>query len=113
MKPICFGGWGIKHLLTLNLSLLEKSLWRALFDSGLWGSIIRRNYLKGVLVPIWLCRSVKMGSNFWAIWRSLCHALPILEAWLDWVLGKGFVVRIGVDGIRGLEDMSYLSQELV
>jgi hypothetical protein len=41
------------------------------------------------------------------------RAFFVLKYWLAWMLGRGFVIRLGVDGIRGLGDSTFLSNGLI
>jgi hypothetical protein len=36
-KPKELGGWGLKNMYAFNQALVAKSLWRMLFNKGLWG----------------------------------------------------------------------------
>lgn len=78
-NPTCLGGWGIKDLSLFNSALCAKSLWRVLFDSGLWGSIVKAKYLHR-LPPVYWIRSGKSicpGASL--VWRSLIKSLPIIQ----------------------------------
>ena len=44
-KPKFAGRWGIKNLRLVNMALCAKSFWRALFNEGLWGKLVRSKYL--------------------------------------------------------------------
>jgi hypothetical protein len=41
-----FGGWGLKKLHIFEQALAAKSLWRLLFNKGLWGKVMRAKYLE-------------------------------------------------------------------
>jgi len=48
------GGWGIRDLDLFNQALAAKSMWRDLFHTGLWSSVMRKKYLKGIKIVSWL-----------------------------------------------------------
>ena len=62
-KPKLCGGWGVKHLYLFNQSLCAKTLWRTLFNEGLWGMLIKQKYLKSLLVYAWLRNQVNLKSR--------------------------------------------------
>lgn len=43
--PRKLGGWGILDLMTFGKALLCKSLWRGIFEEGLWSSTIKKKYM--------------------------------------------------------------------
>ena len=47
-KPKMFGSWGIKNIFWARKALAMKSLWKVIFDQGLWGKVIRSKYLKKI-----------------------------------------------------------------
>jgi len=47
------------------------------------------------------------------IWRSMCKSFGILDRRLLWKPGEGSLICIREDGILGLLDRSYLSEELI
>ena len=52
-------GWGIKNLNWFNRALCAKSLWRSLFDEGLWGKIVKSKILKCVAMVHWFRDAIK------------------------------------------------------
>lgn len=90
------GGWGIKHLSLFNISLCSKNLWRVLSDDGLWGRIIRRKYLKNILILTWLrSGDLQQGSGL-LIWGSLLGTLHFIKPNLNWLVGNGSNVFPGL-----------------
>jgi hypothetical protein len=47
------------------------------------------------------------------IWRGLLKSIHLITHWLCWHPGSGQQVAIGTDRIMGLEDISFLSPELI
>jgi hypothetical protein len=41
------GGWGLKNIHTFRLSLAAKSLWRLIFNEGMWGKVMKNKYKEG------------------------------------------------------------------
>ena len=55
-KPHDYGGWNIKNMDWFCTSLVLKSLWMVLKDTGTWNHIIHLKYLKNMYVEDWLCK---------------------------------------------------------
>jgi hypothetical protein len=67
-KPKKGGGWGLKNIHLFGQALTVKSLWRLLFNEGLWGNIMKKKYLKDYIVEQWIKvepKSIKGASNIW------------------------------------------------
>ena len=56
-------GRGIKNLNWFNRALCAKSLWRSLFDEGLWGKIVKAKCLKCVAMVHWFRDAMKKAQN--------------------------------------------------
>lgn len=77
-RPRHLGGWGIKILKDFNWSLCAKSLWRCLFDKGLWGATIEAKYMKGLSPCHWFRSHSTSPARCSEIWQRLLKALPII-----------------------------------
>lgn len=104
---------GIKDLRIFNRALCAKSLWHALFEKGLWDSIIQAKYLGGVDVGIWMGTGTRSRVSSSKIWYNLLSALPILNFSLCWKVGCGNMISIGTDPILGIGEGHRLSDELI
>lgn len=107
------GGWGVKDLRDFNKDLCAQILWRALFDKGLWGSIIQAKYLNGLDAGFWLGTGSRFRGRGSKIWRNLLSSLLIIRRSLCWEVGRGNMITIGTDPILGIGDRYLLSRELI
>ena len=51
--PKTMGGWSIKNLSDFNTALCPQSMWRGLFDKGLWILAMKTKYLRNCFVNSW------------------------------------------------------------
>lgn len=90
-----------------------KSLWQALFNNGLWSQIIGGKYFGGQPVHCWIRRFDSSFVHGSMVWRILFKAFHIMERRLVWKLSNGKYVRGGRDGIVGLMERPFLSDEIL
>lgn len=100
-RPILYGGWGVRNLYVVHKALHMKSLWRALFDGGLWGKLIRDKYICPESIAGWLCSGKYLKQNSSVLWAGLVKLVPYIRRWLNWQVGNGYQVIIGRDCILG------------
>ena len=62
LRPYEYGGWDIKNLEWISLSLRLKSCWLVLQGKGIWSHIIQPKYLKDQSVEHWF-RSQKFSMQ--------------------------------------------------
>lgn len=94
-RPILYGGWGVRNLYVVHKALHMKSLWRALFDGGLWGKLIRDKYICPESIAGWLCSGKYLKQNSSVLWAGLVKLVPYIRRWLNWQVGNGYQVIIG------------------
>jgi len=88
--PKRLGGWGILNLWRFGWALLQKSLWSGLFGDGIWGNIIRHEYLKDHEFPIWMHKERIGIASGLAIWLSFKKINKCFLQNLCWRLGFGY-----------------------
>ena len=86
-----------------------KSLWRGLFQRGLWNEIIKEKYLRNKTMITWIRNTNKKGSNASNIWRGLINYFPSMGNSLVWKIGNTNQVKIGEDSFIGGERFYNLS----
>jgi hypothetical protein len=112
-KPKSLGGWGIRNLDWFSQALAAKSLWRALFGTGLWSLAMHKKYLKGVDVIFWLRNENYRYLVASLFWRNLLLSVPLLKKWLAWSFGTGTRVLVGLDPFVGSGPSFRLSTGLI
>lgn len=111
--PKTLGGWGLKNLSWFAEALGSKTLWRALFEDGLWSFTVRQKYLHFSLSFVWLRNPPSSFSGASVVWRGLLKSLPLLKKQLGWVVGRGIWAYVGIDPIMGLKEDYHLSLYLL
>ena len=82
-----WGGWGLKYFTIFGQTLAAKSLWRCLFDSGLWGFVTKRKYSGSLTIVDWCQIDSKQTRNCSNIWKNMVGAFPIIGNWVAWWVG--------------------------
>jgi hypothetical protein len=86
------GGWGIKNLRKINISLLCKWWWYLENEEGQWQDIIRIKYLKGS--PVCVVQSKVSDSP---VWKDLMKIRHIYLKGREFDLGNGRMVSFWLD----------------
>jgi hypothetical protein len=73
-----FGGWGLKKLHIFGQALAAKSLWRLLFNKGLWGKVMREKYLEDRDLEEYIRHEPKSFKGSSNVWKGLVKAYAIL-----------------------------------
>jgi hypothetical protein len=107
------GGWGIRNLNWFSLSLAAKSCWRGLFGEGLWTSVLKKKYLKGIDLTSWIRKNESKFSVASIIWKNFMNSLPLIKIWLAWSVGSGKQVILGLDPFIGGNALCTLSGPLI
>lgn len=107
------GGWDLKHLGLFILSLCAKSLWRGIFGSNLWSTVINQKYIKTFFLADWFREPVVAPAHSSPMWKNLLKSLPIIKHWISWKVGQGIQVMIGIDPIVGFSGNFILSHSLM
>jgi hypothetical protein len=111
-KPKELGGWGLKNLYVFNQALVAKSLWRMLFNKGLWGKVMKEKYLENKEVEAWLRQERKYFKGASNIWKGLVKAYDILGHWVAWKIRRGMKLIVGKDPWIGCSGNYRLSEPL-
>jgi hypothetical protein len=103
---------GSKELYVFNQALAAKSLWRMLFNKGLWGKVMKEKYLENKEVEVWLRQERKYFKGASNIWKGLVKAYDILGHWVVWKIGRGTKLIVGKDPWIGCSGNYNLSEPL-
>lgn len=76
------GDGGIRHLSLFNRSLCAKSLWRSLFDHGLWGNIIRCKYQKRLYLAMAPLSPMDFYKNITTVLKQA--VVCVLDGYTQW-----------------------------
>ena len=98
-KTKFLSGCWVKDLDMFNQSLCEKTLWRSLFNDGLWGNLVKLKYLKRCPIYFWFRNHVNLKSDGCLIWRSMMKVFPIISQSIHLSVGRGIQVFVGIDPI--------------
>jgi hypothetical protein len=112
-KPKEYGGWGIRNLYWFTQSLAAKSCWRGIFRKGLWNSVLKKKYLKGIDLTSWLRKNECKFPVASIIWKNFMNSLPLIKRWLAWSIGCGKQVILGLDPFIGGNTSFSLSGPLI
>ena len=94
-RPFNSGGWGIKNLAWVSISLRLRSLWWVLKGTGIWHQVISTKYLKQQSMAAWL-RNKKFGLRGSSIiWNGFLKTITWLGRCLSWKVGDGRDILIG------------------
>lgn len=93
----CCRGWGLLDLRIFRRALLWKTLWRGIFENGLWSNIVQKKYLRGKDLSFWL-RKERIGSSIGSpIWLSLRKIGKFFLVNLIWQFQSRKRILIGRD----------------
>ena len=80
--------------------------------NGIWSRIITHKYIKSRPLEDWI-RSWKFTVNGTSyFWNGFIRILSWITCKLDWKVGNGLIIRLGVDPIAGLDASYILPEEL-
>ena len=82
--PKILGGWGLKNISYFGKALATKSIWRDLFGTGLWSSLIYEKYLKHVSPVQWIRVYPSTLRNASNVWITLVRTFSIIGDWIIW-----------------------------
>lgn len=86
-----------------NIALVAESMWPALNDLGLWGSILKSKYMFRLPLELWLCKNNHLHSTPSFLWRSFHISMSHINQDLGWKVGRGNCIYIGIDPMVGIE----------
>ena len=64
--------------------------------------MIHCKYVKSFLVSYWIQKQIKALANASVLWKIFLHSLPIIKEWLNWKVGRGIQIFVGIDPLIGL-----------
>ena len=99
--PKYMRGSGIKNLTSFNTALCLKSMWRCIFDKGLWSFVMKTKYLRRIFVNSWFILSEIDQKFVSIIWNNFLKVFHRLKMGIHWDIGDGKNVYIGVDPFIG------------
>eukprot|EP00253_Pinus_taeda_P029650 PITA_29650 len=112
-RPKDWGGWGIKNLPDLSLSLAAKSGWRLIKLDNLWTRVLKRKYIDPVPLEDWIRNPVKSKQHASVIWKATVDSFKVIEQGLAWKIGNGRNLKIGKDPWIGCNENYALSLGLI
>ena len=84
-----------------------------IFNTGLWGKLIKQKYLKRLSVAVSLRNQVNVKCRGSLIWRSMLKVLYIINHFISWFEGRGTQVFVGIDPTMGLNNNFMLSHDII
>jgi hypothetical protein len=96
-RPKALGGWGLKNIFLFSKALATKVGWRLLSTKSLWTMVVENKYIHPDSLEDWICKPDKTNTNSSIIWKVVINSFQVVGDGLDWRIGKGNKVRIGVD----------------
>ena len=106
-KPKRAGGWGLLDMRTFGTTLLCKTMWRGLYEEGIWSNTIQEKYLGRKNISFWYSKGRIGSSHRSSIWLSLHKIERLFLENLIWSFQSGKKILIGKDVfLSGTEEIS-------
>jgi hypothetical protein len=83
------GGWGLTNIHIFSLAPADKSLWRLVYNEGLWGKIMKSKYLRRISMENLFRQERKSAQGGFSVWKDLVRAFPLMENGQHGRLAKG------------------------
>jgi hypothetical protein len=73
------GGWGLKNIQKIPISLATKTRWRMIQLDNLWLKVVTQKYINTDSVVEWIRRSTHSFQNGSIRWKALVKSFPVIS----------------------------------
>lgn len=111
--PKALSGWGLKNIFHFSKALAAKVGWRLVSTSSLWTEVVWNKYIALVSLLDWIQNPGWRGRRSYScIWKAVMASINVIFSRLDWLVGNGQRLQIGLDPWTGSHPSHILSREL-